>query len=92
MTKDITTTFTPKDNIKRISIREYIRNYKQYNSEVKLTNSSIIITNQENDEVILSPIINTNQKRKWTVDDFKDCFFKGDKNLSKNIDKIVYGI
>ena len=30
--------------------------------------------------------------KKWTIKDFEPYFFKGGKNLSKNIDKIVYGI
>ncbi len=29
--------------------------------------------------------------KKWTLKDFEGCFFKGPKNLSKNIDKILYG-
>lgn len=81
-----------QDNVKRISIREYIRNYKIYNNEVKLTGERIIITNQDNDEVVLSPADNKKNKRRFTMDDFKPLFFKGGKNLSKNIDKIVYGI
>jgi hypothetical protein len=32
------------------------------------------------------------RKRKvWTIADFEKGFFKGPKNLSKNIDKILYG-
>lgn len=86
-----TLTFT-QDTVKRISIREYLRNYKKYNSEVKLTGKNIIITNQGGDEVVLSPADNMSKKRKWSIEDFESCFFKGGKNLSKNIDKIVYGI
>ena len=89
--KTKTITFT-QDNIKRISIREYIRNYKMYNNEVKLTGERIIITNQDSDEVVLSPADNKEGKRRFTMKDFEGCFFKGGKNLSKNIDKIVYGI
>lgn len=89
--KTKTITFA-QDNTKRISIREYIRNYKMYNNEVKLTGERIIITNQDNDEVVLSPADNKEGKRRFTMKDFEGCFFKGGKNLSKNIDKIVYGI
>jgi hypothetical protein len=89
--KTKTLTFT-QDTTKRISIREYLRNYKQYNTEIKLTGKNIIITNQDNDEVVLSPAPTTNKKRKWSIEDFEGCFFKGGKNLSKNVDKIVYGI
>jgi hypothetical protein len=81
-----------QDNTKRISIREYLRNYKVYNNEVKITGEKIIITNQDVDEVILSPINNKEGKRRFTIKDFEGCFFKGGKNLSKDIDKIVYGI
>lgn len=86
-----TITFT-QDNTKRISIREYIRNYKQYNNEVKLTGERVIITNQDNDEVILSPVDDKKNKRIFTIKDLEKGFFHGGKNLSKNIDKIVYGI
>jgi hypothetical protein len=88
----IKTSTITQDTIKRISIREYIRNYKKYNNEVKLTGKNIIITNQGDDEVVLSPANNVDKKRKWSIEDFEGCFFKGGKNLSKNIDKIVYGI
>ncbi len=30
--------------------------------------------------------------KKWTMKDFEKGFFKGPKNLSKKIDKIVYGL
>ena len=30
--------------------------------------------------------------KRWTLKDFEGCFFKGGKNLSRDIDKIVYGI
>jgi hypothetical protein len=89
--KTKTLTFT-QDTTKRISIREYLRNYKQYNSEVKLTGKNIIITNQDNDEVVLSPAPKIKTLRSWTIKDFEKGFFKGPKNLSKNVDKIVYGI
>jgi hypothetical protein len=86
-----TLTFT-QDNTKRISIREYLRNYKKYNNEIKLTGQNIIITNQDADEVVLSPAENKEGKRRFTVRDLEKGFFHGGKNLSKNIDKIVYGI
>jgi hypothetical protein len=53
---------------------------------------SIIITNQDADEVVLSPAENKEGKRRFTVRDLEKGFFHGGKNLSKNIDKIVYGI
>ncbi len=81
-----------QDTAKRISIREYLRNYKKYNSEVKLTGKNIIITNQGDDEVVLSPADNAPKKRKWTFEELEKGFFNGGKNTSKNIDKIVYGI
>lgn len=86
-----TLTFT-QDTTKRISIREYLRNYKAYNSEIKLTGENIIITNQDNDEVLLSPAPSIKEKKVWTMKDLEKGFFHGGKNLSKNIDKIVYGI
>ncbi len=89
--KTKTLTFT-KDTTKRISIREYLRNYKAYNKEVNLTGQNIIITNQDNDEVVLSPVDTTPKKRKWTFEELEKGFFNAGKNTSKNIDKIVYEI
>lgn len=74
----------------RITIREYLRNYKKYNDMVNETREKIIVTNQDVDAVILSPV--PNKKRLWTEKDFKAMRFKGGKNLSKDIDKIVYGL
>jgi len=81
-----------KDEIipQRITIREYLRNYKKYNDMVNETREKIIITNHDEDTVMLTPI---EKKRRWTFDEIrKELTFKGGKNLSKNIDKIVYGI
>lgn len=89
--KTKTLTFT-QDTTKRISIREYLRNYKQYNNEIKLTGENIIITSQDNDEVVLSPVDTTPKKRKWTFEELEKGFFNAGKDTSKNIDKIVYGI
>jgi hypothetical protein len=30
--------------------------------------------------------------KRWSMKDFKKCFFKGGKNLSRDIDKIVYDL
>lgn len=84
-----TSPFLP-DQSKRISIREYIRNYKIYNEDVCSTGTDIIITNQDEDVVRITP---AKSKKKWTIEDFKKMRFKGGgKNLSKDIDKIVYGV
>ena len=57
---------------------------------VNETKESIIITNQEDDVVMINPI-----KKKVGKISFeqlrKEISFKGGKNLSNNIDKIVYG-
>lgn len=75
----------------RVPIRQYMRNYKKYNDMIKETKQSIIITNQEDDIVVISPV-----KKKVGKISFeqlrKELTFKGGKDLSKNIDKIVYGI
>jgi hypothetical protein len=89
--KTKTSTIT-EDSTKRISIREYIRNYKKYNNEIKLTGKNIIVTNQGGDEITLSPVPKIKTLRKWTIKDFEKGFFKGPKNLSQNVDEIVYGI
>jgi hypothetical protein len=58
---------------------------------VNETKEAIIITNQDTDVVVIGPALN--KKRRWTFKEIREKLtFKGGKNLSKNIDKIVYGI
>ncbi len=45
-----------KDTFKRVSIREYLRHYKSYNEDVNNTNKDIIITNQDEDIVRITPV------------------------------------
>lgn len=75
----------------RVSIREYIRNYKKYNNIVKSTGQIIVITSNKKDDVELILRDRPEQKR-YTFDDFKNLTFKGGKYLSRDVDKIVYGI
>lgn len=74
----------------RVPMREYIRNYKKYNDMVNETKENIIITNQDVDTIMLAPVIH--KKKRWTDKDFDAMRFNGGKNLSRDIDKIVYGI
>ncbi len=76
--------------LKRISMREYIRHYTDIHEEVNENNQKVVITHQDKDMIMISPM--QSKKRKWTFEDLKEIRFKGPKNLSKNIDKIVYGI
>jgi hypothetical protein len=86
-----TLNFTDETVLQRITIREYLRNYKKYNNMVNETKEAIIITNQDTDVVVIGPALN--KKRRWTFKEIREKLtFKGGKNLSKNIDKIVYGI
>ncbi len=77
------------DNTPRISIREYIRNYKTYNDLVNSTGKEAIITNQDEDVVRITPIT---PAKKWTIKDFEGMFFQGEPDLSSKIDEIAYGI
>ncbi len=72
----------------KISIREYLRNYNFYNSKVIKGESFVIVKNNE-PQIMLSPI---QDEKKYTIKDLLKIRFSGDKNLSKNIDKIVYGL
>jgi len=72
----------------KISIREYLRNYNDYNHKV-IKGESFIITKNNQDQIKISPVENT---KKYKMKDLLSIRFSGDKNLSKNIDKIVYGI
>lgn len=86
-----TLNFVAKDTATRISIREYLRNYKKYNEMVNATGEKIIITNQDEDVVVLMPV-ETRKKLRTFEEIRQKLTFKGGKNLSKNIDKIVYGL
>lgn len=79
------------DTTKRVSIREYLRNYRTYNEQINHTGEKIIITNQDIEIVAIVPI--KTAKKRWTFEDLKKGMFKGgDPNMSNNIDEIVYGI
>lgn len=78
------------DGITRISIREYIRNYKTYNDLVNSTGKEAIITNQDEDVVRITPIT---PAKKWTIEDLRSMITTGeDPELSNKIDEIAYGI
>ena len=72
----------------KISIREYLRNYNTYNDKVMKGESFIVVKNNK-PQIKLSPV---EDEKKYTMKDLLSIRFSGDKNLSKNIDKIVYGI
>lgn len=72
----------------KISIREYLRNYSAYNDKV-MKGESFVITKNNQDQIKLSPV---DGDKKHTMKDLLSIRFSGDKDLSKNIDKIVYGI
>ena len=75
----------------RITIREYLRNYKKYNDMVNETKEKIVVTNQDTDTIILSPV--EVKKRKWSITEIREKLtFSSDPNLSSKIDEIVYGI
>lgn len=79
-----------KDNIKRVSIREYLRHYTSYNDEINETGKKIMITSQDKDLVLISPAV---ERKIWTLEDLRKMQFDGgDPNMSNDIDKIVYGI
>lgn len=72
----------------KISIREYLRNYNTYNDKV-MKGECFVITKNNQDQIKLSPV---DTDKRYTMKDLLSIRFSGDKDLSKNIDKIVYGI
>lgn len=75
--------------IPKISVREYMRNFKLYNEKVMQGESFIVAKNDE-DQILISP---APKKKYCFVDIFKIKKFKGgDPYLSEKIDQIVYGI
>ena len=80
-----------KDKAKRITLRDYLINHKTYNEDIDNTREEIIITEDGNDIILLSSP--KGPKKKYTLKDLQAIgTFKGGKYLSRDIDKIVYGI
>ncbi len=81
-------------DIPRISVREYMRNFKLYNEKV-MNGASFIIAKNDADQVLISPPPATKEKKYCMKDLFslKLVKFKsGDPHLSEKVDQIVYGI
>lgn len=75
--------------IPKISVREYMRNFKLYNEKVMQGESFIIAKNNE-DQILISP---APKKKYCFADIFNIKKFKGgDPYLSEKVDQIVYGI
>jgi hypothetical protein len=72
-----------------ISVREYMRNNVKYNNLV-LSGRAFVLTNRNQEIGTFIPQLE--KKKKYGLADLMKLRFKGGKNLSKNIDKIVYGI
>lgn len=78
-------------DIPKISVREYMRNFKLYNEKV-MNGATFIIAKNDQDQVMLSmpPV-----KKKYSLKDiFKIKLYTGavDPYLSEKVDQIVYGI
>ena len=81
-------------DIPKISVREYMRNFKLYNDKV-MNGATFIIAKNDQEQVMLSTPI-SKQKKKYSM---KDLFtlklskdIDGDPHVSEKIDQIVYGI
>lgn len=90
-TKKMATIWDAKDfkNATRVSTRDWMRNFTGYKNRMERTGEMFVITNQDKDELVVQPLP---QKKKYTIKDLMKFRFSGPKNLSKNIDKIVYGL
>lgn len=85
-----TLSFATMDEVKRVPIREYLRHYKAFNEEINQTGEKIIITNQDEDTVMILPI--KVKKRLWSIEEIRQKLtFSSDPDLSSKIDEIVYG-
>ena len=80
-------TIIPKK--KSINIREYLRNYNKYNNFLN-EGFSFTITNKNKNIALLSPV--EEKKEKYSLKELLKMRIKTkETNISKNIDKIVYG-
>ncbi|MEA2088911.1 MAG: hypothetical protein U9O55_03680 [Patescibacteria group bacterium] len=75
---------------KIIGVKQLYRNLKTI-SEETLNGHSFIVVKNSKPVFRIEPISKSDNKKKYTLDDFKKIQFKSKyKNLSKNIDKILY--
>lgn len=72
----------------KISVREYMRNNVKYN----LSGKPFTLMNRDRELGTFVPKQLDEKKKIYTIEDIMKFRFNGPKNLSKNIDKIVYGI
>lgn len=77
-----------KDDLPEVSIREYLRNYKKYNALVKSGQGITLVSKREK----IGNLLPEKSNKKYTIHDLVNLRFKGPKNLSIDIDKIVYGV
>jgi len=74
-----------------IGVKQLHKNLKQI-SEAAMSGESFLIVRNSKPVFRIEPVKKI-MKKKYSLDDFKKIQFKsGDKNLSKNIDKIVYDL
>ena len=79
-------------NAERISTRDFFRNYSKYQKKID-NNKGIIVTKQNRDQFVILPVPKKEKKGKYTLKDILNLrFTSGEKDLSKQIDKIVYGL
>lgn len=79
-------------SVQKIGVREFLRNFKAISEK---TNQNIVFIVEKNSRPLfkVSPI-KEDKKKKYNWADLDKFIFKGKggKNLSKNVDKIVYNI
>jgi antitoxin (DNA-binding transcriptional repressor) of toxin-antitoxin stability system len=71
----------------QISIRDFSRNMPSYRRRVR-AGESFVVMNQKVADFVVSP---APKKKKYTMKDMLAFTFKGGKNLSMEVDEIVYG-
>lgn len=81
------------EDIERVSTRDFMRNMSEYKKILDKTGKTIIITKQNVDELIIRAAPKKARKSKYTMKDLMSLRFNsGKKDLSQQIDKIVYGV
>lgn len=76
-----------------IGVKQLYKQLKQI-SQATLQGQSFLVVKNSKPVFRIEPI-ETAQQKKYTLEDFKKIQFKmkdNDRHLSKNIDKIVYGV
>lgn len=80
---------TKIDTVQKVSTRDFLRNFKSFKARAGRGEHFAVMTNKEEAFRVEPPKVK--RKKKYTMDDLLSIKFNGPKNLSQDIDKILYG-